>query len=269
MRRLLSVIVTTVAVLWSGPLWPQAADGVTKPPKDRVETREPQADAPKADKAAKDSIRAPGVQSEFPKRSESPPTRVSVDRAKADKTAKDSIRSLDLQTEFPKKVEPTRPLRLSIPEELIWIALACAVALVLYALRDPLLSLLRRNDKEDWAAPAGAADESAATQDVDALAAADTLSREGRFVEAMHMLLLQSLADIRQQLGEHFADSLTSREILRGARLPPQGRTSLRDIIAAVERTYFGGYPAARDDYMACRRSFDSLRLAMNGGISR
>jgi hypothetical protein len=94
------------------------------------------------------------------------------------------------------------------------------------------------------------------------------MSREGRFVEAMHFLLLQSLADIREQLRETFADSLTSREILRGARLNPAGRSSLREIIAAVERTYFGGYPAQGDDYAACRRNFDVLRRILRGGVT-
>ena len=78
-------------------------------------------------------------------------------------------------------------------------------------------------------------------------------------------MLLQSLADIREQLRETFADSLTSREILRGARLDPAGRSSLREIIAAVERTYFGGYPAQGDDYAACRRNFDALRRRLRG----
>ena len=54
-----------------------------------------------------------------------------------------------------------------------------------------------------------------------------------------------------------------SREILRGTRLPPQGRASLRAIVAAVEWTYFGGYPAALADYNACRRSFEDLRQAL------
>jgi hypothetical protein len=33
-----------------------------------------------------------------------------------------------------------------------------------------------------------------------------------------------------------------------------------------VERTYFGGYPAAPDDYAACRQNFESLRYALRGG---
>jgi hypothetical protein len=232
MHRLLSVIVAAVAVLWCGLLGAQSLDGATNP--------------------AKDSIRSLDLQTDLPK---------------VAKASQDSVRSLDLQTELPKlepdKASPSIP----IPDVVIWVALGIALALIFYALRDSLLFNFGRNGREGWEEPAadaaGAAREQAA---VDALAAADTLSRHGRFVEAMHMLLLQSLVEIRQQLGAHFADSLTSREILRGVRLPPQGRVSFREIVDAVERTYFGGYPAGSNDYTACRRSFDTLRLAMHAG---
>jgi len=189
-----------------------------------------------------------------------------VPNERIDQTAKDSIRALDLQTEFPRRNEPVRvSLRIAVPEWLIWIAAAVAAALVLYALRDPLLALVGRR-KEEWETPAAGAEETTLAPGVDALAAADRLSREGRFVEAMHFLLLQSLSDIRERLRETFADSLTSREILRGARLDPAGRSLLREIIAAVERTYFGGHPAQGDDYAACRRNFDALRRTLHGG---
>lgn len=190
-----------------------------------------------------------------------PSLRVPPDRI--DEAAKASIAALDLQTEFPKRNEPL-PLRIPVPEALIWIAVALAVAVALYALRDPLMALLGRRN-EEWEAAAAGGDETAAAPGADVLAAADAMSREGRFVEAMHLLLLQSLADIREQLRETFADSLTSREILRGARLNPAGRSSLREIVAAVERTYFGGYPAQGDDYVACRRNFDALRRTLRG----
>ncbi len=55
------------------------------------------------------------------------------------------------------------------------------------------------------------------------LGAADELAAEGRFVEAMHVLLLQALADMRRRLDEQFADSLTSREILRACQAPGRG----------------------------------------------
>jgi hypothetical protein len=95
--------------------------------------------------------------------------------------------------------------------------------------------------------------------------AADELAQQGRFVDAMHVLLLQGLADIRRHLDEQFADSLTSREILRSTKLSDQGRVSLRDIISRVEWTYFGEHPAGSSDYAACRDSFNALARALHG----
>ncbi len=181
-----------------------------------------------------------------------------------EKAVKDSIRTLDLQTDLKRAPEP---FQVKLPSELIWAALICAGVLLLYVLLRDGLPFWRRSQVE-WDGLAADAAASAATGTQDALSSADALSRDGRFVEAIHLLLLQSLADIRQQLGVQFADSLTSREILRGARLSPQGRASLREIVAAVEWTYFGGYPAELTDYTACRRSFANLRQTLSGGAA-
>ena len=183
----------------------------------------------------------------------------------AESAARDSIRSLDLQTELPQR-QQRKSFPVQIPVEVVWLALIAAAGMILYLLRDSLPFWRRSRDQWD--------DTSAETQanttpgPIDALGAADQLSRYGRFVEAMHMLLLQSLAEIRQRLGVQFADSLTSREILRGTSLSPQGRAALREIVAAVEWTYFGGYPAEMRDYAACRRSFENLRRALEGGAT-
>jgi hypothetical protein len=121
--------------------------------------------------------------------------------------------------------------------------------------------------KTGWEPPPPGAGEVKVGSESDTLAAADRLSREGNFVEAMHVLLLHSLSEIRRQLGEQFADSLTSREILRVARLTAVARTALRDIVGAVERTYFGAYPAQEGDYAACRQNFSVLQHALRGGV--
>jgi hypothetical protein len=182
-----------------------------------------------------------------------------------DKAVRDSIRSLDLQTDLKRARQSSQ---IQLPAELVWGALACAALLILYALFRDGLAFWRR-PSDEWEGPASEADARAALGAQDALTTADALSREGRFVEAIHLLLVQGLADIRQRLGEQFADSLTSREILRRARLSAQGRTSLREIVAAVEWTYFGGYPAELADYTACRQSFANLRQALDGGAAR
>ena len=187
-----------------------------------------------------------------------------VPGAAAGRAARDSIRELGLQDRLPQDI-PDQSWNIPIPPELVWAVLAVGLLLVLYAFRD-LLPVWRLWPGRGWESP-DATDEpqALAPSSQDAVAAADELGRQGRFVEAMHMLLLLSLGEIRRHVGEQFADSLTSREILRGTRLPPQGRASLRDIVARVEWTYFGGYPATVDDYTACRKSFDSLRGVLRG----
>ena len=183
----------------------------------------------------------------------------------AERAASDSIRSLNLQTELPQR-QQRKSFPLQIPVEVVWLALIAAAGLILYLLRDSLP--FWRRSRDQWDDTSAETQANATPGPIDALGAADQLSRYGRFVEAMHMLLLQSLAEIRQRLGVQFADSLTSREILRGTSLSPQGRAALREIVAAVEWTYFGGYPAEMRDYAACRRSFENLRRALEGGAT-
>ena len=143
--------------------------------------------------------------------------------------------------------------------------IAIALGVLLYAFRDmvPILRLWGREGA--WSADEAVTGEVEARAPAAVLGAADELAAEGRFVEAMHVLLLQGLADIRARLDEQFADSLTSREILRSTKLSEAGRSSLRDIVNRVEWTYFGEHPAALADYVACRTSFNALAQALHG----
>jgi len=177
--------------------------------------------------------------------------------------AEQAIRRLDLQTDLPRELE-TQGFRIQVPPELTWLIAAVGVGLLLYMFRDmlPAWGLAGRGA---WAPEEGEGAGTVAMRPAAVLAAADDLASQGRFVDAMHVLLLQGLADIRRHLGEQFADSLTSREILRSTRLSEAGRGPLRDIIARVEWTYFGDHPAKRSDYAACRASFDALARALHG----
>ena len=194
--------------------------------------------------------------------------------ADAQTAAADAIRRLDLQTELPHGVEPDIDRffswHLKLPPEfslVLWGAIICAALYLLYLFiahaRGDLFARWRVS-AESAADPAGGGLRPAAP--AQAMITADELARQGRFVEAMHTLLLQSLADMRQRLDEQFADSLTSREILRSSRLPDNGRASLREIIARVEWTYFGHHPAGPADYQACREKFGELSQALHGG---
>jgi len=175
--------------------------------------------------------------------------------------ADQTIRRLDLQTSFPVVPEP---IRFTLPSEILWIVIGLALVVMLYAFRD-LIPILRSGQGSDWMSEEASGGGGKVGSPAAALGAADELAAAGRFVEAMHVLLLQGLAAIRSGLDEEFADSLTSREILRRARLPDPGRVSLRDIVNRVELTYFGQYPAALADYEACRASFNTLTQALHG----
>jgi Domain of unknown function (DUF4129) len=247
MLRRIAVLFAAAAILSCGPLAAQAPDQGERGAVGRSETPGPRT-AP-VDRAPPDTRPAPSVQPEL-----------------VEKAAKDSIRSLDLQTRL--VTDDSQPIRLApirIPQEALWLALILVVSLLLYSFREELMNLLRPAET-GWEPPLPGAGEVTMGSETDALAAADRLSREGNFVEAMHVLLLHSLAEIRRQLGEQFADSLTSREILRVVRLTAAARTALREIVAVVERTYFGAYPAEARDYASCRQNFETLQQALRAG---
>ena len=179
--------------------------------------------------------------------------------------AEQVIRRLGLQTDFPTN-EPLPSLPFTVPSEVLWAIIIIALAILLYAFRDLIPGFRAR--RGDWSTDDAEFSGAKPGTPAVALGAADQLAAEGRFVEAMHVLLLQSLAAIRERLNEQFSDSFTSREILRSTRLPDAGRTPLRDMINRVELTYFGRHPAALADYAACRASFNALAQTLHGSLA-
>jgi hypothetical protein len=167
----------------------------------------------------------------------------------------------DLQLQLPSAQEPLPLPSISIPREVLGAVVVLGLLFLLYHLRD-IIPGWRRSAVEEWAAAGGSAGLRGQSP-ADIRLTADELAREGRYVEAMHVLLLKGLADIRQRLNEQFADSLTSREIMRRARLSDVGAAALRDIVLGVERSYFGEHPAGPAEYEACRRRFDALNAAL------
>jgi hypothetical protein len=177
-------------------------------------------------------------------------------------------RAHDLQTELP-SVEPAEKwklrLNLQFVEILLYVAVGCGIVVLFYYLRD-MLPGRGIGQRSEWDETSDMTGKGAARSDEAAQIEADELARQGRFVEAMHILLLQGLNEMRKRLDLRFADSLTSREIVRQADVPSNARTALRDIIGWVERAYFGTYSATSNDYLACRQSFAALSDALQSG---
>jgi hypothetical protein len=189
----------------------------------------------------------------------------SLDAATIQILADQAIRRLDLQTELRQQPEPFG-WRLKLPPEAVWFAVVVGVAVLFYAFRDMLPFLGVKRDGA-WELNEAGATEGGTPEPAIALGAADDLAAQGRFVEAMHVLLLQALAEIRRRLDEQFADSMTSREILRSKRLSDDLRGPLREVVNRVEVTYFGEHPAAKDDYLACRSSFSAIAHVLHGSV--
>ncbi len=184
--------------------------------------------------------------------------------------------SLGLQTELPASAHKNEPLpseSLSVPfispdiaRLVLWAALAVVVLVILMTIRDNLWSASRSRPlsrAEEEAAPAAMA----ARMDK-AQIEADELARRGDFAEAIHVLLLQSVGELRQRLDVTIATSLTSREILHRVGLSPEGRVGFADIIGRVEISYFGSHQPDEQDYLDCRRSFEALTRSLGRAVS-
>ncbi len=183
-----------------------------------------------------------------------------------------SARDLRLQTEIP---VPTAeglacgPNLWVIPPEvarfLLWGALLAIVVAVLWNWRGLQWSDSRAR-RMDGGDPEEAAPEAVRARLESARLEADELARQGLFAQAMHVLLLRSVSELRRRLDISIAASLTSREILARLALPPAGRVSLADIVGRVELCYFGAWEPGAADYAACRQSFETLTAALRQG---
>jgi hypothetical protein len=186
--------------------------------------------------------------------------------------AAQTIRRRDIQADLPADVEIRDDWTIRLPDIATWVLWASiffGVLFVLYPLRDQLL-FWRPRSPEDWDGQAGEAGSATQRSPLEfASTNAEELAQQGRYREAIHLLLLHALNEMRQRLKARFADSLTSREILRAANLASAGGTALQDMIDRVEKSYFGEYPVAAEDYTACRASFDSFVLHLNAGRGR
>jgi len=91
---------------------------------------------------------------------------------------------------------------------------------------------------------------------------AERLAREGRFAEAIHILLLRTFQDLTRAAGVTIAPSWTSREVLGRIWLAPDAREALVDLVRMVELTWFGDDVPGEADWHRCRAQFDRFVTA-------
>ncbi|NBC20211.1 MAG: hypothetical protein GVY06_04045 [Alphaproteobacteria bacterium] len=88
---------------------------------------------------------------------------------------------------------------------------------------------------------------------------ADALAREGRFADAVHLLLFRSIEDIQERQEGGLPRSLTAREIGALGALPETARRALAPIIGVVERSFFGGREVDRQGWETARASYETF----------
>ena len=91
---------------------------------------------------------------------------------------------------------------------------------------------------------------------------ADRLAQEGRFGEAIHLLLFRSIDDLVGRRPGLVRPALTSRDIARLDQMPETARSAFARIADRVERTFFGGRPAGAQDFAAARGDYEVFAFA-------
>lgn len=91
------------------------------------------------------------------------------------------------------------------------------------------------------------------------LADADTVAAEGRYAEAIRLLLIRSVDDLSRRRPGVVKPALTSRDIAALDSLPEAPRGAFARMAQAVERTLFGGRPASEADFRRARDDYEAF----------
>ena len=199
-------------------------------------------------------------------------------------TVRDVLGDADYQTDLPGgrtggggEVDPPKPLPqkgnltfFQLPAEILGVVLRIAglaglVLLVVYMVREAprLFGQARREldhlaTLEDDRLASGSSLAGAV-----GLVEADLLAERGYYGEAVRLLLLGCLEDLRRAFRlAHFA-SMTSREILVRVTLPEALRVALMTIVSAEELSQFGGRACNEAIWRTCRESYQQFSAGL------
>lgn len=142
---------------------------------------------------------------------------------------------------------------------LFWGGVAVVAALILWMLYQRLRGRGFDNPAADAQPPVWRPSEAPVRA---LLGEADALAAEGRFAEAVHLLLCRSLEDIGGRLPDFLQPALTSRDIAAASELPRQARAAFAEIAAAVERSLFGGQAVEARQWVDCRAAYERFAFS-------
>jgi hypothetical protein len=138
--------------------------------------------------------------------------------------------------------------------------IAATIALVLFVLWRLLAPwIANRRGAAHNAEPGWTPDPAAARA---LLVDADRLAEEGRFGDAVHLLLRRSVDQIAATRPDWLRPASTAREIAGAASLPERARAAFAVIAARVERSRFALLGLDRADWEAARTAYADFALA-------
>jgi hypothetical protein len=97
------------------------------------------------------------------------------------------------------------------------------------------------------------------------LSDADRLAAEGRFDEAVHLLLRRSFDDIAMTRPDWLTPASTAREIARLGALPAAARAAFGVITAEVERSRYALHPLGQPDWTRARAAYAGFAVPGRG----
>lgn len=178
----------------------------------------------------------------------------------------------DLQFDFPPFQEPDPPawadalVRLfeaitPLLKLLFWGGLILGALLIaFFAAREVQATWSRRRRMRKPAAPVLWVPEPETARAL--LEDADRLAAQGRFEEAVHLLLFRSIDELAGRRPEAVRPALTSRDIARIAAMPAPARSAFSRIAEVVETSFFGGRPVGQGEFGECRRAYEAFAFA-------
>lgn len=153
---------------------------------------------------------------------------------------------------------------LNIPAQAVnvmfWVLVAVAVVAVLYLIAREV-GALDFTIKRPKPAPADPLYRPDAETARTLLADADALAAQGLYEEAVHVLLLRSVDDVRRWRPGTVEPSFTSRDLAVLPVLPGPARTAFSAMARLVETSLFGGRPVGREGFDESRRAYAEFAL--------
>ena len=150
---------------------------------------------------------------------------------------------------------------------LLWIGAALLLLVLLYLLVPAFADWIddwrsrRKRAAPDEEDPVGRVEAGAARA---LLAEADALAAQGRFAEAVHLLLYRSVEDIEGRRPGLVRPAMTSRDLAEAEGLPGVARTAFSQIARAVEISLFGGRSIDAGGWQQCRAAYAELTVPRN-----